>query len=1700
MSDKRNTALWPDMSAYGLYLRAIKTPLQQLVYTPMIKKDGKMIPYRGSKFLEQLTKLGFRKGGNMYWHPAGSFSLADYKREFPHVNRDMVSLNEVLIEKPDWIRSFWRIGHNDMGEEVFLDFNSRRVTLDKNGTYHQEPIAKVGMPSSRFLRAWDRSGKLNEDILNQASDGFVQSIMAHSMTRDDIIMFASSVCGEPVDGTHKAYRKINDTVEAAIHRRIHRAQKDGVPPSELYDLSRHIYDNQPKLTAMTNKTIELQQYSTPAPMAAITGIIAGKLSEKKENRTVLEPCIGTGSLIGPIPNVIRAYGIEKDADRIGYIRGLSDAVQVLHADATIPASFDGVPDVDIVVANPPFGGFGENGRESRIVNGLKIQRIDYLIAVQSLDKLKDDGTAVLILGGDSVREPGKVRGGTDHFMNWLYDHYKVKDFIEVDGRLYGKQGANFPVRMVVIEGRGPTPGGRPDDGTLRIVKSYDELWSWQNEVTTKVGVESEDVNTFQTKYVPASDLESDRQILIPKNMFGPVSDALQVLANDHDDIDAYVGEKLGMTHNELCKSFSAAQVDALALAIGRFDSNRGFILGDQTGFGKGRVMAGMIRYSLLQGKVPVFLTEKDNLFSDMMRDLKDIGSESMVNPLIMNADTRIFDDEKNIILRATSQNAERKRLLTHGDLGDFNMIMATYSQFNRLDSVKSKALMHIATNMDAAMLLDEAHNAAGDGSNVNRNITQAISSGNTPVMFASATAIKTVNNLDVYMQTMGNIPYSAEEIVETAKFGGEELLQVLNSMLASDGAIIRREFSLDDVTFSKHEPDLDTQAFNNKSCEYVADFFYQLSLLSGECKSIVGDRAAQIKEELKELPDALRKSNKMGVEYMTFASSLHNLNRQLMLALRVDELCKSVTGDLHKGLKPVLAMDHTMDALVGHVLESHDADEDGVYHLNRPITFKDALLKVLDRLTTYKESNAYGVKEVMKVEDANVLKFAGRLRSSIENNEILDKIELNVFDKIIDRVKQAGVERNGTPYNVSEFSGRKWSFFKDPDGKWCVKGRKAPNRNEGIYNFNNGESDVMILSGAGSTGLSLHSSSQFNDQRKRILHIAQPSLDSVKFMQMMGRVNRNGQVVNPEIRFHTAGLIGERRELGGLVCKISSLMASSTANRESKINDLIDDNLDVFNHIGDRASIEFLESNPEIASRLDIDIEETSTRITDGSLDPGTLARRVLGRITLIPPGPLDPSAIDMGNPDPKHVMTQQYLFSSIMDNFVRIVDELESQGENPFKVNEYDWHSKTRRSELYSGIEAEKYNSPFDEPVFLEEIEFTETFDPISSDALQKLVDNGISRTSDKIDSDYPERSPLDELKIRRDTILQHAYSPTGKNIATPADINKILKHGKSTDHVLLRRTNNNLDLIKKTLAVAKPGQVLIMNGDGVGSDPVNGVLTRLDLPKPGHMHRPSAYIMHIAIPGEKKLRTMSLSSFFDSVNGGDILHFNIRSGGRSTEPVRALLEVFDDEPRGERMSTRVVMSGNLFNAAMNGHGKLSVVVDGHGVRRTVFLLPKTVTFDAVMNAGVKEYDHKTVVRMLEDKVAYRMANVVSDAYKPNLHMNIMRCGGNPDPGEEYQITVPGTKVNGAKYFGTSPEAEALKKALGGGDTVFVGEKGMPMIAKFAASRLSDVVQAAMPISKGMYIEKSMVEKARDIKKEIHEVEGFDSTHVLEN
>jgi hypothetical protein len=118
-------------------------------------------------------------------------------------------------------------------------------------------------------------------------------------------------------------------------------------------------------------------------------------------------------------------------------------------------------------------------------------------------------------------------------------------------------------------------------------------------------------------------------LVAPRNIATQMLDAQLALEKEvGKPIDQYLAEKLSRDVATLHKQLAGAQVDAAALAIRNIERSSGLITADETGVGKGRVVAAILEYARMRNLVPVFVTAKKNLYTDMLsRDLVALGNK-----------------------------------------------------------------------------------------------------------------------------------------------------------------------------------------------------------------------------------------------------------------------------------------------------------------------------------------------------------------------------------------------------------------------------------------------------------------------------------------------------------------------------------------------------------------------------------------------------------------------------------------------------------------------------------------------------------------------------------------------------------------------------------------------------------------------------------------------------------------------------------------------------------------------------------------------------------------------------------------------------------------------------------------------------------------------------------------------------------------
>jgi len=292
----------------------------------------------------------------------------------------------------------------------------------------------------------------SDDRLVQHFAGMLAKTMESGKGLDKVKVIQSLA-----DMTGKKYKEISAAFDnqdldlKGIEEKIERAvvqlaravmSKEGVSFSDKLAEIERLYAMQPNLAHRTGDSKALQQYSTPAPIAAILADHLGMSTAE----AVYEPTAGNGMLvIGANPEAVTANELDTRRNESLQEQGFK---KVLNQDAMDDVAAVRDKSQDVVIMNPPFG-VADN---SMTVDGVELTQREHIIAAQALDKMADAGSAAIIIGGHNF-DKGKMRGSDWAFLNWLYNNYNVDHNINVDGKLYSRQGTSYSIRVITVQGR-----------------------------------------------------------------------------------------------------------------------------------------------------------------------------------------------------------------------------------------------------------------------------------------------------------------------------------------------------------------------------------------------------------------------------------------------------------------------------------------------------------------------------------------------------------------------------------------------------------------------------------------------------------------------------------------------------------------------------------------------------------------------------------------------------------------------------------------------------------------------------------------------------------------------------------------------------------------------------------------------------------------------------------------------------------------------------------------------------------------------------------------------------------------------------------------------------------------------------------------------------------------------------------------------
>ncbi|HNK25382.1 MAG TPA: strawberry notch family protein [Cyclobacteriaceae bacterium] len=1107
--------------------------------------------------------------------------------------------------------------------------------------------------------------------------------------------------------------EVKEFTELAIVLKARSIALSSLPLQAKYQNIVDLYQSQVNISHRTSQSILLQQYSTPAPISFLAGIFVNA----DQNISVFEPSAGNG-LLTIAANPSRVVVNEIDSLRRSNLQD-QGYKQVLSQDATQP--FTGLErKFDAVLTNPPFGLLERDVKYETF----RIEVLDHLMALRALDCMKDNGKAAIIIGGHTrYDKKGRVQKGKNRFFfNYLFSRYNVLDIIPIDGhKLYSRQGTSFDTRLILVDGRKPKPSGAAplkNDERDKVVDSFDELFERvmsvtqpRNEISMNpleleaqalaLELELMSFDQLGMPYTPASSSCVVLDTVVPDSMGFETHAALQRIKEAvGGDIDEYVRIKLNYRSNvELCKALSAEQIDAVAMSIYNIEERGvGMIIGDQTGIGKGRIAASVIRYAVEQGVQPIFITEKANLFSDIYRDLVAIGSAHLV-PFIVNSresKTDIKNEDGEVVYQALPAADQNRTFESQLVPKNFHFVVATYSQFNSPEKKPTKPAFLNAIAEDNIVIMDEAHNSSGSGNT--GNFMQSALSRSRGVVFLSATFAKRPDNMPIYaMKTsIRDASMTRDALIEAITKGGVALQEILASQLVAEGQMIRRERSFEGV-------EVNYVTLEDKEQEHKA--------IADNITSIVRDiikfQTTYVDEIVEELDDIAVAEGKQveiregtsqaGVDNLPYFSKVFNVINQMLFSIKAEAVAERAIARLKEGKKPVIAFASTM----GSFIEQMESDAGLAVTDGDTINadFSVVLQKGLDGILRYTETDTDGQKIFKKFE---ISEFP--IEAQAEYHRISDRIKeaatgitISPIDVIIRKITEAG-------YKVAEVTGRKYELqINAKTNKALVLTRKRVNTNDAFRQFNNNEVDVLLINQSGSTGASAHAivtpKVSKEQVRQRVMIVLQAELDINTEVQKRGRINRTGQIYKPIYDYVNSAIPAEKRLMMMLQKKLKSLDANTTSNQKSSTKIL--DVPDFLNKYGDRIVAEYLKENPEVNMLLDDPLGLSSREVDGAELEDA--AHKVSGRVAVL------------------STVMQQDFYNEISSRYNEYVEYLRQIGEYDLEVEAMDLQAETKSSRAV--IVGKGGTSEFGDDSILETVMANVLKKPFTSQELNNLL-----------------------------------------------------------------------------------------------------------------------------------------------------------------------------------------------------------------------------------------------------------------------------------------------------------------------------------------------------------------------------------------
>ena len=1248
-----------------------------------------------------------------------------------------------------------------------------------------------------------------------------------------------------------------------------------------------------------------------------------------------------------------------------------------------------------------------------------------------------------------------------------------------DGRVSGSGGAGRNDTQPSSDEPASTGTGSGPRGQLqRVDKSVRGL------STEKVAYAPKSGNPFTLKAV----MPADQQEAVNKN--------LEKLG----DADQFLVDELGYNDkDDLYSHLAAEQVDSVALALQQAKKGNAFIIGDMTGIGKGRQAASLIRYAKKQGQVPVYFTKTAGLLSDVYRDLVDIGSPEL-RPFVFGSakEAAITDSEGNVVFALPSKS-EVKRVLDYieknGKLPDeYDHVLTTYSQVsngvyefdedgNRKERKLAKGKSFGAAALsgqkrrdaieklmdNAYLILDESHTAGGNSGQ--GNYFQHIIQKAKNVTFFSATFAKRPDNMPIYAlrTAMNEGGMKASDLIDAVKRGGATLQEIMSQTLTQCGQMIRRERDMTGVTIDWKAID-DPERVQEQREQYDSIIGLFNDIISFQ-KKYVSSYVDERNDELAAIQSTMgikKGTAALGIKNQPFASKAFNTVQQVLLSLKAKSAAERAIDYLKQGMKPVIALNNTNESQTGNLAlgEEMDAPDLGT-----------SLKKGLEGTLRYTQKDAKDNSEsgYIKLSDLGdeAVEAYHELERKIEKTST--GLSLSPIDVIKNELQKAG-------YKVGELTGRQTEFVYNENGTVTKVKRAETDKKKLARDFNDGKIDALILNKSAATGISLHASSKYKDQKKRVMIVAQQQLDVNDEVQMRGRIDRTGQVARGAYEYVVSLIPAEQRLLMMFKAKLKSLDANTTSSQKSKFNEM--EVADITNKYGDKVVKEYMAEHLDLYSRMtdpfgwekshgdDLSRIDPQTLVASGGGvgdgEAGADASKLLGRMALL------------------RVSEQEKMLQEIGELYANEIQRLNEMGENDLEITELPLKAKTLHKEVWKQGAEPGGDNAFADNTYIEKVNMAILKKPMKASEV-KASQDGLTggKTWDEYKTEkkaavkeYFDQKIADETQryeeraVKVATKAKEKYIKDGKKGQKDSGMSdeqiekmagyqydNIYKQEKDKLNDVVKNLKEKAEMFDRVLDTFDANGTFVLPMDMNNPNELSGFGNSygrlIDIKITDNFSPNASSVSFATLDGRRKITFPIAGKVGAGDNKADVIsaidNMTKQAIGMGDSHLRVLNQNFDNWDRltsNESRKNGYIVTGNLMQALVDSKdqglgGQLVKYTTDTGEVKTGILMPdrfdpKGLTTDAPINSVTEKFELSS------------WHGGIDEVTSSDGDVKVKRIDNSR--GYYFELRVPKSKAKGGKYF----MDEDLLKLVNGNN---FETRGNNMLAEFKPEQLKPVL-----------------------------------------